>query len=58
MSQENVEQARRGFETFNRMFSEGSRDLYETLDPDIEWIPMSAGLEGPAITAMTGCANG
>jgi ketosteroid isomerase-like protein len=46
MSQENVEHARRGLEAFNRTFTEGTRDLYETLDPDVEWVPMSALLEG------------
>jgi ketosteroid isomerase-like protein len=46
MSQENVEIARRGFEAFNRAFSEGASDLYETLDPNVEWVPMSALLEG------------
>jgi ketosteroid isomerase-like protein len=46
MSQEDVETARRGFEAFNRAFSEGDPDLYETLDPEVEWVPMSALLEG------------
>jgi ketosteroid isomerase-like protein len=43
---ENIELARRGFESFNRTFNEGTPDLFETLDPEIEWIPMSALLEG------------
>ena len=42
MSQENVEIARRSFEAFNRTFKEGTPDLYETLDPEVEWVPMSA----------------
>jgi ketosteroid isomerase-like protein len=42
MSQENVEAARRSFEAFNRTFREGTHDLYETLDPEVEWVPMSA----------------
>jgi ketosteroid isomerase-like protein len=42
MSQENVEVARRSFEAFNRTFVEGTPDLYETLDPEVEWVPMSA----------------
>ena len=42
MSQENVETARRGFEAFNRTFTKGTPDLYETLDPEVEWVPMSA----------------
>ena len=39
MSQENVETARRGFEAFNRTFTEGTPDLYETLDPEVGWVP-------------------
>ena len=46
MSQENVEIARSGFEAFNRAFSEGASDFYETLDPKVEWVPMSALLGG------------
>ena len=47
MSQENVELARSSLEAFNRAFSEGASDLfYETLDPKVEWIPMSALLGG------------
>src|SRR5688500_3668608 len=46
MSQENVELARRAFEAFNRTFNEGTPDLYELLDPEIEWVPMSALLDG------------
>ncbi len=46
MSQENVEVARKGFEAFNRTFNEGAPDLYEVLDPQIEWVPMTAALEG------------
>jgi ketosteroid isomerase-like protein len=42
MSQENVEVARRSFEAFNRTFVEGTPDLHETLDPEVEWVPMSA----------------
>jgi len=46
MSQENVEVARRGFDVFNRTFNEGTPDFYETLDPEVEWVPMSALVEG------------
>ncbi len=46
MSEENVENARRFFEAFNRTYAEGTPDLYELLDPEVEWVPMSAGLEG------------
>jgi hypothetical protein len=58
MSQENVEIARRSFEAFNGTFNEGSPDLYEMLDPEVEWVPMSALLEGTPITATTGCGDG
>jgi ketosteroid isomerase-like protein len=46
MSQENVEIVRRAFEAFNRTFTEGAPDYWELLDPEVEWIPMSALLEG------------
>jgi hypothetical protein len=39
MSQENVEIARRLTEAFNRTFTEGTPDLYEVLDPEVEWVP-------------------
>jgi ketosteroid isomerase-like protein len=46
MSQENVEISRRLTEAFNRTFAEGSPDLYELLDPEVEWVPMSALVDG------------
>jgi ketosteroid isomerase-like protein len=46
MSQEIVEIARRAFEAFNRTFAEGTDDLYALLDPDVEFIPIMALLEG------------
>ena len=46
MSQENVEMVRRAFEAFNRTFAEGTDDLYAVLDPDVEFIPIMAILEG------------
>ena len=46
MSEENLELARRTFEAFNRAFTERADDLYALLDPDIEWIPVTAILEG------------
>jgi ketosteroid isomerase-like protein len=46
MSQENVEIAQRLFEEFNRTFTEGTGDLYALIDPDVEWIPINAMLEG------------
>jgi ketosteroid isomerase-like protein len=46
MSRENVELVRRAFEAFQRTYMEGTRDLYELLDPDVDWIPFMAILEG------------
>ena len=46
MSEGNVEIARRTFDAFNRTFTEGIPDLYDLLDPEVEWVPMSAILEG------------
>src|SRR5262245_50490537 len=46
MSQENVEVVRRAFEAFNRTFNEGTPDYWDWLDPEVEWVPMSALLDG------------
>jgi ketosteroid isomerase-like protein len=46
MSEDVVEVARRAFVAFNRTFTEGTRDLYDVLDPDVEWIPITSILEG------------
>ena len=35
MSEETVQVARRAFEAFNRTFNEGTRDLYDVLDPGL-----------------------
>jgi ketosteroid isomerase-like protein len=43
MSQENVEIVRRAFEAFNRRDMTG---FLELLDPDVEWVPILAVLEG------------
>lgn len=43
MSQENVETARRIAEKFNARDNDG---LLELLDPDVEWVPIMAALEG------------
>jgi ketosteroid isomerase-like protein len=45
MSQENVEIIRLAFEAFNRTFNEGTPDYWELLDPEVEWVPMSALLD-------------
>jgi ketosteroid isomerase-like protein len=42
MSEENVEVARRAFDAFNRTYTDGAPDLYELLDSDVEWVPVSA----------------
>jgi ketosteroid isomerase-like protein len=54
MSQENVELARRAFEAFERTHTEGARDLYELLDPDVEWLPLMAILEGTTYRGREG----
>src|SRR5688572_4935299 len=46
MSQENVDAARRGFQAFQRTFEEGTPDLFETLDPKIEWLTVATIIEG------------
>jgi ketosteroid isomerase-like protein len=46
MSEETIELVRRAFEAFNRTFTEGASDYWELLDPEVEWVPMSALLEG------------
>jgi ketosteroid isomerase-like protein len=46
MPQEIVKLARRGFEAFNLTYADGTPDLYELLDPDVEWVPMTALLDG------------
>jgi ketosteroid isomerase-like protein len=49
MSRENVDIVRRAFEAFNRTYAAGTTDLSEFLDfldPDVEWVPIMAILEG------------
>jgi ketosteroid isomerase-like protein len=46
MSQKNVELSRRLFEEFNRTFTDGTDDLYALIDPEVEWVPVNALLEG------------
>jgi hypothetical protein len=58
MSQENVEVARRAFEAFNRTYAEGTPDLYQFLDPKIEWVPMSALLMRTRYHGTTGYGSG
>jgi ketosteroid isomerase-like protein len=49
MSQENVEVVRAAFEAFNRTYAAGTTDLsafLDFIDPDVEWVPIMAILEG------------
>ena len=43
---ENVELAQRSFAAFNRTFAEGADDYYDLLDAEVEWIPITALLDG------------
>jgi ketosteroid isomerase-like protein len=43
---ENTEVARRSFDAFNRSVAEGTDDFYEFLDAEVEWIPITALLDG------------
>ena len=54
MSEENVEIVGSAFDAFNRTFTEGTRDLYELLDPDVEWLPLLAILEGTSYRGHAG----
>ncbi len=38
--------ARRMLPAFNRTFTQGGNELFELLDTDVEWIPITAVLEG------------
>jgi hypothetical protein len=47
------------FEAFNRTFTNGTDDLYALLDPDVEWVPVMAILEGCSYHRPTrGCGSG
>jgi hypothetical protein len=48
MSLENVEIAWRAVEAFNRTFAAGTEDFFELLDDDVEWVPITALLDGTA----------
>jgi ketosteroid isomerase-like protein len=41
-----MEAARRILPAFNRSFARGTLDLYELLGPEVEWMPITAALEG------------
>jgi ketosteroid isomerase-like protein len=46
MSEENVEAVRAFVEAVNRTFTEGTSDLFERVDPEVEWLPLAAIVEG------------
>jgi ketosteroid isomerase-like protein len=46
MSQENVDAFRVGFEDFNRAVTDGTDEYFEGLDEEIEFIPITAFLDG------------
>ena len=46
MSQESLDAFRRDFEAFNRSFTDGTDDFFELLDRGVEWIPITALLDG------------
>lgn len=54
VSRENVEAARRAHEAFNRMFTHGTGELFQLIDPEIEWIPINAALEGTSYKGEDG----
>jgi ketosteroid isomerase-like protein len=54
MPEEPVQVARRAFDAFNRTYTDGTRDLYDVLDPDVEWIPVTALLEGTTYRGEAG----
>jgi ketosteroid isomerase-like protein len=41
-------------EAFNRTFTEGTDELFELLDPQAEWIPITAALEGTSYKSEAG----
>jgi ketosteroid isomerase-like protein len=45
-SHENVETAQRSFREFNRSFADCADDYYDLLDEDVEWIPITALVDG------------
>jgi ketosteroid isomerase-like protein len=51
MSQENVEIVRRAFAAYNRA---DTALFLELLDPDVEWIPLMASLEGRVYRGLDG----
>jgi ketosteroid isomerase-like protein len=54
VSRENEDAARRVHEAFNRTFSDGTDELFELVDPEVEWIPINAVLEGASYRGEDG----
>jgi ketosteroid isomerase-like protein len=54
---ENEETARRVHDAFNRTFAEDAPDLYELVDPEVEWMPLTTALEGTRYRGTEGIAQ-
>ena len=54
MSQENVEVFRRGLKAFSRAVTDGAEDFFETLDEEVEWVPITAFLDGATYRGKDG----
>lgn len=54
VSRSNVDAARGVLPAFNRSFAQGTPDLFELLDPQVEWIPITAALEGTSYQGTEG----
>ena len=54
MSQENVETARRAFDAVEPAIAEGRPDLFEWIDPEVEWLTLATIVEGTRYHAHAG----
>jgi ketosteroid isomerase-like protein len=55
MSRENVEEFRRGLKAFNRTVTDGdAEDFFESLDEEVEWVPITAFLDGATYRGKDG----
>jgi ketosteroid isomerase-like protein len=54
MSRENVEAFRRGFAVFNRTFTGATNEYFELLDEEVEWVPITAFLDGATYRGKDG----
>lgn len=39
---------------FNRSFADDTEDFYELLDPEVEWMPLTAAMEGSSYHGLDG----